>query len=127
MNAKEFKAQSEILMDTLLIDFFTKKELLNWLEFTGKEMDFLRDEDNHVYAYVGKDLYSDDEITPAILRSADYIEVGHADGYMFYIGRNVDGEALQDAFDSSIGWHIDAGLEFGELAEGETGKIIRVV
>lgn len=126
MNAKEFKAKSKILNDKLVIDFVTKKEILNsWLCFTDNEMDFLRDEDCHIYVFVGKDFYSDEEVTPAILKKADYIEMSHAEGYGFYIGTNADPESVQDAFDSSIGWHIEACIEFGELVETEDGKIIK--
>lgn len=125
MNAKEFKARSEILMDKLVIDFMTKKEMLDWLSFTNGEMDFLRDEDCHVYVYAGETFYSDEEVTLAILRKADYIEMSHSEGYGFYIGRNARPEAIQDAFDSSIGWHIEAGIEFGELVETDDGRIIK--
>lgn len=126
MNAKEFKAQSEILMDKLAIDFVSKKYMLFWvLTFTDGCLDFIRDPDCHVYVNVGKTLYSDEEITPAILKKADYIEASHQEGYMFYLGHNADPEALQDAFDASIRWHIDVGLEFGELVETEDGRIIK--
>lgn len=122
MNAKEFKEHAEILMDEMIIDFVSKKEILKWLQFTDGAMDALGDDDAHVYVLIGKTCYSDDEITPAILKKADYIEMSWSEGYMFYLGRNAD---LQDAFDATIGGHIEAGIEFGDLIETDDGGIIK--
>lgn len=125
MNAKEFKANSEILMKDMIIDFVSKKEILKWLQFTDGEMDALGDDDTHVYVLIGKTCYSDNEITQAILSKADYIEMSWGEGYMFYIGRNADAESLQDAFDATVGHHIEARIEFGDLIETDDGRIIK--
>ena len=125
MNAKEFKANSEILMDEMVIDFVSKKEILKWLQFTDGAMDALGDDDTHVYVLLGKTCYSDNEITPAILSKADYIEMSWGAGYMVYVGRNADSEALRDAFDQSLGHHIEIGIEFGDLIETDDGRVIK--
>ena len=125
MNAKEFKANSEILMKDMIIDFVSKKEILKWLQFTDGEMDALGDDDTHVYVLIGKTCYSDNEITQAILSKADYIEMSWGEGYMFYVGRNADAESLQAAFDQSLGHHIEIGIEFGDLIETDDGRVIK--
>lgn len=127
MNAKEFKQKSEILMDTYTIEFVSKKTAIDWANFRDGEMGWIADEDCHAYVFVGERFYSDEEITPAVLRAADYIELSHGDGWMFYIGRNANAQCLDDCFESSVGWAIDCGLEFGELLETEDGKIVKAV
>ena len=122
---KDFMAQAEILEDRFAIDYMGKKEIIGWLDFDGGQIEFLRDEDNHAYIYAGGMWYSDDEITPARLRKADYIEISHACGWGFYIGRGMPASELAIAFENSVGHYIECGLEFGELVETEDGRIVK--
>lgn len=140
MNAKDFKALVELVAKAdearcnpqgwnkypIQFDFMTKKEALDWLSFSESGMDFIN-EDSHAYVYCGDKFYSDEEITPSILKKADYIEMSWADGYMFYIGKNCDWKALEDAFWSSVGWHLNFMIEFDEISDDILKEIADVL
>ena len=140
MNAKDFKALVGLVSKAdearcnpegwnkypIQFDFMTKKEALDWLTFTESRLDFIGD-DEHVYVYCGENFYFDEEITPSILKKADYIEMSWGDGYMFYIGKNSDLEALEDAFWSSVGWHLNSMIEWDEMDESILKEIADVL
>lgn len=141
MNTKDFKALTELVAKAdearcdpqgwnkypLNLEFMTKKEALDWLTFTDSELDYIRDEDNHVYVYCGDRFYSDEAITPSLLKKADYIEMSHADGYAFYISRNCDAGALEHAFWSSVGWHLNCMIEFDEIDDSILKEIADIL
>jgi hypothetical protein len=131
MNAKDFKALAELVAKAdearcnpngwnkypMNIEIISKKEALNWLTFTDSELDFIGDEDSHVYVYCGDKFYADEEVTPSILKKADYIELSYADGYAFYVGKCCDEKSCEDAFLNSLGWHINHMIEFDEISD----------
>lgn len=140
MNAKDFKALVELVakadearcnhqgwnMYPIQFEFMTKKEALDWLSFSESGMDFIS-EDSHAYVYCGDKFYSDEEITPSILKKADYIEMSWADGYSFYVGKNCDSQTLEDVFWSSVGWHLNNMIEFDEINDDMLKEIADVL
>lgn len=106
MNAKEFKAMAEKYADRFTIEFCTKKEIIDWCICDGQIASEL-DNDIHVYVFVGNEFYSDEQVTPAILKKADYIEFSHADGWMWYISAKCPCSVLDEAYDVTIGFYTE--------------------
>lgn len=106
MNVKEFKAMAVKYADRFTIDFCTKKEMIDWCIDCGQIVSE-RDNDIHVYVFVGNEFYSDEQVTSAILRKADYIELSDADGWMWYISSKCPGAVLDEAYDVTIGFYTE--------------------
>ena len=135
MNAKQFKDLAYLIVKAdkarntypLNVEFLTKRQALDWLSFTGSEIDFLKDNDCHVYVCCGDKHYSDEEITHSILANADYIELSYAEGYSFYIGRKCNEKALENEFWASLGWHLNDMIEFNEISDDILEKIAQIL
>lgn len=112
MNAKEFKATALKCSDHYSVDFCTKKEMLDWCTDCDGNVCVL-DNDTHVHAWVGNEFFSDERVTKAILRKADYIELSHTEGWMWYIGRNCAESVLDEAYEATVGFYIE---ELEEIA-----------
>ena len=121
MNAVEFKKQAKVISYKLAIEYKAKRAMLP--ELTDEAGSVVIPEGETLSVHAGDEFYMDDEITPEILKKADFIARGNEGGYSFYISRGMDGDALEAAFMSTVGWHIECALEEEELFK-VNGRII---
>ena len=124
MNADTFKKLAEIVSERgYIIDFDTKKHMIEICAEFDDEGQINFDDDLHWTVFVGDKCYTDGEITRAILRKADYIEESHAEGWSFYLGRNCSEDVLADAFEATLGWALNCAAECGELTDAKLDEI----
>lgn len=124
MMLETFKKLAEIVSERgYIIDFDTKKHMIDILASFDENGEINYDDDCHWTIYVGETCYTDEEITPALLKKACYIEYSWGDGWSFYIGRNCKQAVLESAFENTLGWALECGAEFGELTGAQLDTI----
>lgn len=105
------------------VGFDTKKHMIEVVASFDEDGQINYDNDCHWTIYVGETCYTDEEITPALLKKACYIEYSWGDGWSFYIGRNCTQAVLESAFENTLGWALECGAEFGELTDAQLDTI----
>ena len=124
MMLETFKKLAEIVSERgYIIDFDTKKHMIDILASFDEDGQINYDDDCHWTIYVGETCYTDEEITPALLKKACYIEHSWGDGWCFYIGRNCTQAILGSVFENTLGWALECGAEFGELTDAQLDTI----
>lgn len=128
MKANQFKEIARLIEKSAqcIVELITRSEMIDYLAFDGSVPGSIND-DTHAYAFCGDEPFCDDEITPAIAKKADYIEYSWGDGWAFFIGRKASENALDDAFESTLGWWIDCRKDFGEMPEDLERKINEIL
>ena len=107
MTIDTFKKLAAIVEErNFQVGFDTKKHMIDILASFDEDGQINYDEDCHWTIYVDETCYTDEEITPALLKKACYIEFSWGDGWVFYIGRNCTQAVLESAFENTLSWAL---------------------